>query len=668
MKIEQRSEENMNVDDDDELEVALSEIPYATSSFILEKILKDDHHDHDNLVDHGYDHASFETQNMNGYGRGRGRVHDMYDDECLKHRYARASAPVGRLSCNGPPRLFSGAGHSSLDIGLQSHLISGNGFCLDFQKANETNGVDSFNSSKDFSKMYISDEQVGFSISRNGIQYCEQSVNGAPGMSFEKHGAYDYYGKGFKDSRGFSLCHSRMANVMGSQYSPRQSRFDNSALSPRFRENVLANNKFPVGRVVLDVSVSPSLDTPSVSDTSFYPSQNYQLTPRYNEVNLLQTLPFVSNGGPQAFTRGQSTNYGMTRHTHTKMYRSQPDQDSCQSPRMHSPYTVAPKCSSLAEAQGSIHHLAKDYHGCRFLQKLFDEGTPLDVHIIFNEIIDHVIDLMTNRFGNYLMQKLLEVCNEEQRMHILRKVTEEPGELVRISLNTHGTRVVQKLIETVETIQQISIVVSGLHRGFLSLAKDLNGNHVIQRCLERFTNEDIKSFFVAAAKHCVDIATHQHGCRVLLHCVDYSTGEYQATLVAAISENGLLLAQDAYGNYVVQYILELKNPRATSKLTSQFEGNYVNLSTQKFSSHVVEKCLKECNEEVRVKIIHELLSTTYFDQLLQDPHANYVIQKALDFSKGHLHNSLVYAIESCKAISRYSPFSKNIFSNKHLKK
>jgi hypothetical protein len=44
---------------------------------------------------------------------------------------------------------------------------------------------------------------------------------------------------------------------------------------------------------------------------------------------------------------------------------------------------------------------------------------------------------MKDPFGNYLVQKLLEVCNESQRMEILRVVTMD-GELVKISLNMHG--------------------------------------------------------------------------------------------------------------------------------------------------------------------------------------------------------------------------------------
>jgi len=108
------------------------------------------------------------------------------------------------------------------------------------------------------------------------------------------------------------------------------------------------------------------------------------------------------------------------------------------SPRNGCTFPMLPKYNSLAEARGSLYLIAKDQHGCRFLQRMFDEGTPADVQMIFSEIIDHVVELMMNPFGNYLMQKLLDVCDEEQRMQIILVVTQETGQLVRISLNTHG--------------------------------------------------------------------------------------------------------------------------------------------------------------------------------------------------------------------------------------
>ncbi|XP_039033234.1 pumilio domain-containing protein 7-like [Hibiscus syriacus] len=325
--------------------------------------------------------------------------------------------------------------------------------------------------------------------------------------------------------------------------------------------------------------------------------------------------------------------------------------------------TLMPSPYSLLEFHGCIYYMAKDQKGCRFLQRIFDEGSCLDVQIIFNEVIGNIVELMMDPFGNYLVQKLLDVCTEEQRLQIVLTVTKEPGQLVRISLNTYGTRVVQKLIETLKSRQQISHVKSALKPGILDLVKDLNGNHVLQRCLQCLDNEDNKIIFDAAAKFCVDIATHRHGCCVLQRCIAHSNGQHREKLITQISRNGLLLAQDPFGNYVVQYIIELK---VVGNLLSQFKGHYVHLSMQKFSSHVVEKCLKHFAES-RSQIIRELISVVHFEQLLQDPFANYVIQSALAITKGPLHASLVEAVQP-HTILRTSPYCKRIFSRNLLKK
>ncbi|XP_021639036.2 putative pumilio homolog 7, chloroplastic isoform X2 [Hevea brasiliensis] len=330
------------------------------------------------------------------------------------------------------------------------------------------------------------------------------------------------------------------------------------------------------------------------------------------------------------------------------------------------PLPMVPSINSLSEVQGNIYLMAQDQNGCRWLQRIFDEGTSEDVQIIFNEIIDHVVTLMLKPFGNYVIQKLLDVCNEEQRLQIVFMVTKEPGQLVGICLNTYGTRAAQKLIETLKTRQQILFVVSSLKPGFLDLVKDQNGNHVIQRCLQCLSNEDKKFIFDAAAKFCVEIATHRHGCCVIQRCITHSTGKHRDKLITEISKNSILLAQDPFGNYVVQYIIEQKSPSAIVNLLSQFKRHYVHLSMQKFSSHVVEKCLKHLNES-REQIVRELISVPRFEQLLQDPFANYVIQSALVVTKGPLHSLLVDAVRP-HVILRTNPYSKRIFSRNLLKK
>jgi hypothetical protein len=61
-------------------------------------------------------------------------------------------------------------------------------------------------------------------------------------------------------------------------------------------------------------------------------------------------------------------------------------------------------------------------------------------------------------FGNYLCQKLLEFATDEQRNLICESVAQE---LVNISLNMHGTRAVQKMIDFLSTRRQVCFLRDG---------------------------------------------------------------------------------------------------------------------------------------------------------------------------------------------------------------
>ena len=97
--------------------------------------------------------------------------------------------------------------------------------------------------------------------------------------------------------------------------------------------------------------------------------------------------------------------------------------------------------------------------------------------------------LLTNAdpFGNYLCQKLLEFSNDEQRTVLINNAAPE---MVKIALNSHGTRALQKMIEFVSTPEQIQTVINALNGKVVELIQDLNGNHVIQKCLNRLSPDD----------------------------------------------------------------------------------------------------------------------------------------------------------------------------------
>lgn len=38
------------------------------------------------------------------------------------------------------------------------------------------------------------------------------------------------------------------------------------------------------------------------------------------------------------------------------------------------------------------------------------------------QVLTHIVELMTDPFGNYLVQKLLDRCSEQQRSDVLKEV------------------------------------------------------------------------------------------------------------------------------------------------------------------------------------------------------------------------------------------------------
>ncbi|RID41092.1 hypothetical protein BRARA_J01079 [Brassica rapa] len=322
-----------------------------------------------------------------------------------------------------------------------------------------------------------------------------------------------------------------------------------------------------------------------------------------------------------------------------------------------------PKYYSLAEARGKFYYMAKDQHGCRFLQRKFAEGDGNDIETIFNEIIDYISELMVDPFANYLVQKLLEVCNDDQRMQIVCSIARKPGLIIKISCDMHGTRVVQKIVETVKRQEEISIIISALrHGGIVTLMKNVNGNHVVQRCLQYLLPHCKKFLFGAAMTHCVELATDRHGCCVLQKCIGYFEGEQKDRLVSKVASNALLLSQDPFGNYALQYVFELHLEWAVNEILEQLEGNYTELSMQKCSSNVVEKCLTLADDKHQARIIRELVTDGRLDQVMLDPYGNYVIQAALKQSKGTLHGILVEAIKVYVSSLRTNPYGKKVLS------
>ncbi|CAH9057940.1 unnamed protein product [Cuscuta europaea] len=305
----------------------------------------------------------------------------------------------------------------------------------------------------------------------------------------------------------------------------------------------------------------------------------------------------------------------------------------------------------------------KDQQSCRFLQLKLEEGKPEEVEVIFSEAKDRVGELMIDPSGNYLIQKLFQVCNSHQMNHLLLSAVRDERQLLAICLDMHGTRAMQTMLQNLRTKEQRVLVVSALRRIAVTLAKSVNGHHVIQHCIKFFSHEEKKPLLNVIAENCVNIATDKSGCCVIQHCVENADVQSREPLIAEITANSLALSEHPYGNYVVQNILGLKIAGVKEGILKKLRGSFVSLSMNKYGSNVVEKCLKEFeSEEAIAQIVQEIMYSPNLLMLLQDQYGNYVAQSALATCKGYVRQEMVTLINGHYNYLQSHPYGKRVLA------
>ncbi|KAG5543547.1 hypothetical protein RHGRI_016324 [Rhododendron griersonianum] len=287
---------------------------------------------------------------------------------------------------------------------------------------------------------------------------------------------------------------------------------------------------------------------------------------------------------------------------------------------------------SLGDLRGQIFYLSKNAYGSHLLKKLIMKDPKEDeIEMVLSDMINHVSKLMRDRYGNYVIQEIFKVCNEKQRTRIIASLTQSRSQFIKICHNQYGARAVLVLLDHISSQQQISLFMSALSPGAAALANDPNGHFIIRHCLQNFSGDDNK-------------------------------GEYRVHLFAEIIANALHLAQDRHGNFVVQLLLELGIAEVTENLLGQLGGSYLALSRKKFSSRVVERCLRKAGEEQASWIILELLTSPNICALLVDPFGNFVIQTALEVSQGVIRRALFNLVQLNAHVMHSNLFGKRVLA------
>lgn len=133
----------------------------------------------------------------------------------------------------------------------------------------------------------------------------------------------------------------------------------------------------------------------------------------------------------------------------------------------------------LNEIVSHVVEFATDHDGSKFIQRKLDDATENRKEAIYREMREHMLELMKDTFGNFVVQKFFDIGTEMQRFELLQLIHTD---FMALCVHKYGCRVVQTAIEKSSLTNQIVILQAAANRDFGILAKNSNGNHVIQKC------------------------------------------------------------------------------------------------------------------------------------------------------------------------------------------
>lgn len=239
------------------------------------------------------------------------------------------------------------------------------------------------------------------------------------------------------------------------------------------------------------------------------------------------------------------------------------------------------------------------------------------------------------------------------------------SQVLTLSLQMYGCRIIQKALESIPLEQQ-NLIIDELEGNVLKCVKDQNGNHVIQKCIE--TVDSARLEFIISSFHgqVFPLSTHPYGCRVIQRILEHCTPEQISPLLQELHQHTEQIIQDQYGNYVVQHVLDHGKQEDKAKIVSAVVGKVLHLSQHKFASNVVEKCVEKANLAERVVLIDEVCTDNWegpsspLHMMMKDQYANYVLQKMIDVAEQGQRKTLMHKIRPHISTLRKYTYGKHI--------
>lgn len=165
----------------------------------------------------------------------------------------------------------------------------------------------------------------------------------------------------------------------------------------------------------------------------------------------------------------------------------------------------------------------------------------------------------------------------------------------------------------------------------LKLSEDAFGNFVVQKLLERGTDEQKKALADCFVNEVESVSRHKYGCRVIQKALQVLPTEDKLKFARELDGHVYKCVEHMHANHVIQKWVEnlpYHSGFIIDSLTPTAEG----VATHAFGCRVLQRLLEHCPNPQLQGLLGRLLACV--PMLARDPHGNYVVQSILE--NGHV--------------------------------
>lgn len=269
----------------------------------------------------------------------------------------------------------------------------------------------------------------------------------------------------------------------------------------------------------------------------------------------------------------------------------------------------------------------KEQKGCRKYQRLLDENPNYSI-VIYNNIKNRISELILDQFGNYLIQKLVELLNKQELYEIVCNIEQK---IIFIAKNAFGTRVLQKIIAISNNTEINNKIVNQISKyDCLDLILDNNASHVVSALINCVPIKDLTFLYKIFIDSTEIITRNKNGCCVIQKILEKGDSILKRKIVENIVNSLETLILDPFANYVLQCCMAIGYEDLNKKVVSYCSNEFNLYAMNKYSSNVIDKALSHLKIEDRNNYINlAMKDLDFLASLALDLYANHLFQKIL---------------------------------------